>query len=332
MTLSCLKLNLKKEIKMNELITKYLCGESTQEENAQLHAWVISNDENKLEFESTCQAWYISAQLRQEKEFNTEKAFRLFLQKTKAKTETKPKTKVISLWQKVSSAAAVVALMLGAFFLFNQQNQVELLAVTNTQNTISEVTLPDGSSVFLRKNATVKYPSTFEDDKRNIEACGHFFCDVVPNQDAPFTVSTEKVDITVLGTSFDVNCCENNAEVIVSTGKVKVSTDKESVTLVKGECAKFINNALNKSNNTDLNFLSWQTGTLSFEESYLKQVFEDLERHYDVRFDVKDKDILEKQITGTYSNYSIEEMITILSLAFTDVKFDKNKNIYTVSK
>lgn len=318
---------------MNELITKYITKESTPEENFALLNWVVSSDDNKKEFASQCQYWYSSSRANQENNIDTEKAFNLFLQQTKKTIQTTHTAKKISLWQKMSAVAAVAILTLGAFFLFNQQSDVEMLAVANNQNTISDITLPDGSHVFLHKGASIEYPDHFESNNRTIQAHGHFYCEVEPNKDAPFTVQSKNLSIQVLGTAFDVSTAKNSSEVIVSHGKVRVSSNNESVILEIGERADCSNAGIIASKNTDVNFLSWQTGILTFDNTKLDQVFSDIERHYGCTFIITDNSILEKPLNGTYqdTNVSLDGIISIIAETFA-LEFVKNGNAYTVSK
>jgi ferric-dicitrate binding protein FerR (iron transport regulator) len=321
---------------MNELITKYLSKESTPEENNALLEWVISSEDNKKEFITYCQYWYNTANKKEEAKIDSQKAFNSFLNKTKDLNQektTSKETKKISLWQSISAVAAVAILTLGAFFLFNNQgSEIEMASFSNNKNTISELALPDGSIVYLHKGATLEYPKAFASDNRTIEANGHFYIEVTPNKEAPFIINSEDISIEVLGTAFDVNTNQEESDVIVSHGKVLVSSGNQSVVLEKGERADYDVTGLLKSENNDINFLSWQTGILSFEATSLKQVFSDIERHYGCTINVTSEDIYSEKMTGTYQDYEIEDIITIISSTFPSLEFAQEGNIYTVSK
>jgi len=319
---------------MKELITKYLSNDCTAEEHAMLLDWVISSEENKEEFTATSQQWHSAARLNQEKKIDSTKAFAEFKSKIKSSTNTQPKkeTKVISLWKKISSVAAIAILTVGSFYLFNQNDDIQMISKTNNQNTIAEVTLKDGSSVYLHKGASIEYPSCFESNARNIKISGHVFCEVARNENAPFTVSTKNFNVQVLGTAFDIQEKANTSEVIVARGKVQVSTqDNQSVILEKNQRADFSEAGLVKSNNTDVNFLSWQTGILVFEATPLQKVFSDLERHFDCKITVENDKINTEKLDGEFQDYELESIVSIINQLFPKLVFTYNDSDITVS-
>jgi len=311
---------------IEELITKYLTNESTSEENAALLEWVISNEENKKEFAIFCQIWHDATKVNSK--IDTEKAYNVFIKNTQKLKSKTTQTKVISLWKKMSAVAAVAIITIGVFFLFNQQNNVEMLTFENTSSKVQSITLSDGSILFLQKGAKVKYPEKFDSDKRNITIDGDVFCKIFRNEQAPFSISSNIMNVEVLGTSFEINTLQNSAKVIVESGKVKVSDSKtnKNVILEKGERADFNALELVKSINTDVNYMSWKTGELIFNNTKLSKVFSDIQRHYNCTFVVENASILNESLTGTFKNFTQEQIIDMITSTFPHIAFVSDKN------
>ena len=88
-----------------------------------------------------------------------------------------------------------------------------------------ELTLPDGSRVWLNKNATISYPKDFEGDTREVKLAGEALFRVVRNSAKPFIVSSGNVSAKVLGTVFDfkTQCKGNTEEVTLLEGRLEVA-------------------------------------------------------------------------------------------------------------
>jgi len=101
----------------------------------------------------------------------------------------------------------------------------------STSDKFEEVELPDGSIVLLNKNSEISYPKDFEE--RNVELKGEAYFEVVPNS-TTFKVISGENEVTVLGTSFNVQATSESMEVEVSTGEVEMKSPKGKHKLRKG--------------------------------------------------------------------------------------------------
>ncbi len=98
--------------------------------------------------------------------------------------------------------------------------------VTNDDDALRLVQLPDGSQVTLKKGSRISFPATFGLHERSVFLVGEAFFDIVRRPKHPFLVYTNQLTTKVLGTSFTVRAYEGDkeAKVIVRTGKVSVFT------------------------------------------------------------------------------------------------------------
>lgn len=302
-------------------IDAYLSGTATQEEAKALLEWIRADKKNEEEFSEACKIWYSL----HSNSYNSEQAFLNFVQKNNQNH------KLIPLWKKLSAAAAIALLAIGCFSIFSKQ-EPQYITIANNDITVKSVMLPDSSQIFLQKGATITYPKQFNSDARDVSTQGNVFCEIHRNEAAPFTLTSESFTVTVLGTSFQVNE-HDSAFVVVETGKVKVATENQSVIIEKGERADLQNQTLTSSQNTDVNFLSWKTKTLVFNNANLSQVYTDLARHYNCSFNTSncDKDLKNIRLTGTYKELSLEETLHLIELTIPEISYTLSGTNVTVS-
>lgn len=172
----------------------------------------------------------------------------------------------------------------------------------------STVTLADGSVVRLNERSKLEYPETFGAHERTVKLYGEAFFDIQPDPEKPFKVLSEGSEITVLGTSFNVNTF-HQTEITVTTGEVKVADLKTSqqIHLKEGQQAILHKSAIHVEEVNSSLFVGWHTKMLDFKHEPIKNIFGILERVYGVNIDIRpigwDGDCL---ITGFYEGEKIE--------------------------
>ena len=125
----------------------------------------------------------------------------------------------------VLSYAAVIALLVGGTYFFTLNIQKSDI-VDLAQNKIyvpagqrANILLSDGTEVWINANTTIIYPSVFSGSERNIKLSGEAFFKVAHNEKKPFIVSTDNLDVKVLGTTFDVSAYKESGQTSVSLWK-----------------------------------------------------------------------------------------------------------------
>ncbi|WAC09500.1 FecR family protein [Dyadobacter pollutisoli] len=112
----------------------------------------------------------------------------------------------------------------------SQEKPETITEIVNNERALKYVQLPDGSSVVLHKNSSVKYPKEFAASKREVFLSGEAFFEVTKNPEQPFFVYANELVAKVHGTSFSVKARAEDEQVIVAvkTGKVSVFTKKDA--------------------------------------------------------------------------------------------------------
>lgn len=153
-----------------------------------------------------------------------------------------------------------------------------------------EVTLADGTEVWLNAASTLRFPTAFAGNTREVELTGEAYFEVAKNPAKPFHVKVNQMDVQVLGTHFNIMAYGNEPAVKTTLleGKVTVTNNGQTQQLVPGQQA-----ALNGTNgftvrdvNTDF-AVAWKNGLFRFKETNIREIMRQVERWYDVEVDFK---------------------------------------------
>lgn len=193
------------------------------------------------------------------------------------------------------------------------------------------VDLPDGSVAFLNRESSLEYPLSFGKKNRMVKLEGEAFFDIDHEAGRPFIIDAGKANITVLGTSFNVNTRNNRVEVFVTDGKVMLESDNNlnSLTIEPGDIGSVTDNSASKDINTDPNYLSWKTEILKFDGDSLGKVFSDLQKVHNISIELEDENISERRLTSTsiFNKQSPETIIRIICTTFS-LEYDKQGNVF----
>lgn len=201
-----------------------------------------------------------------------------------------------------------------------------------------QVTLPDGSRVWLNAASSIKYPTAFTGDVREVVLKGEAYFEVVHNAKQPFRVQVNGLEIRDLGTRFNVMAYEDEAEVRTTLvdGAVQVNSAHREARLKPGEEAVLAmgpqgNRETIQVRPADLEMaLAWKNGEFAFHHTSLHEIMRQVSRWYDV--DVNYKDDLNIYLSGNISkNVNVSEVFKMLQLA-GNVHFSVDQKTATVMK
>jgi ferric-dicitrate binding protein FerR (iron transport regulator) len=201
--------------------------------------------------------------------------------------------------------------------------------------TMTQVMLPDGSTVWLNKNSRLAYHDDFNKENRTVILAGEAFFEVIADRQKPFVVQTPQARVKVLGTSFNVNTYAGESkttEVFVVTGIVNFSNNKganEGIDLKAGELAAASNNTVMLLTSDDSNILAWKEKRLIFQKSPLNSVAKNLEAYFKIDIEIMNEDIGRCRFTGSFDQPTLEEIIEALSVSL-DLTIVKKDDTYVV--
>lgn len=194
--------------------------------------------------------------------------------------------------------------------------------------------LPDGSVVHLNAGSELKVPVYFGTESREVWLRGEGFFEVVHRENLIFTVHTDKADISVLGTEFDVRAYTDEKEVVTTLvqGAVGVSSGRTYDRLKPGEQARITGKGDVRVAEVDIYpFIAWKNGRMVFENERLEKIMAELQRWYDFELFYADPDVKEMHFTIDILKY--EEISKVLNLMerMNKVKFTQKGRTVVVN-
>jgi len=235
---------------------------------------------------------------------------------------------VLNFVRRVAAVLFIPLLLASSWLLYqrlNQENHTEfaMQEITSPPGIRSQVILPDGSTVWLNAESTIRFQVPFSENSRNVDLIGEAFFDVTKNPKQLFVVHSGNVDVKVLGTRFNYKAFEEdkNIEVVLEEGKIALNLNSDSgnkeTTLKPGDRAVIQkeNGETTISNQKINKYIAWHTGKLVFENTPMSDVALMLERWYGIEVIVQDKEIMNYRFTTTFENESLFQVIELLGLS-----------------
>jgi ferric-dicitrate binding protein FerR (iron transport regulator) len=241
----------------------------------------------------------------------------------------------------IVAAASIIALIaIGSKFLFQQKNTLPVPVVE--QNIIAEnslidfsgkqlVHLPDGSTVLLNENSSLKYDqNSFNNKTREVTLTGEAFFDIKRNEQKPFIVHTGKVQTRVLGTAFNINAknSSKNIEVTVTRGKVQVGdTEKVYGIITPNQQIKVDKNTLSyEQNNISAAIVTeWKSNYLILDDLNMQEAVSLISQKYKVQILISNEKINKCRITASFLNEEdLDHVLKVIcSVIETEYRYNK---------
>ncbi|HDZ07436.1 FecR domain-containing protein [Maribacter sp.] len=181
-----------------------------------------------------------------------------------------------------------------------------------------QLVLSDGTEVYLNSGSSLTYPVAFYDQgPRNVVLRGEAYFTVTSDSLRPFTVSTQNIDAKVLGTEFNISSYQDDEhmKVVLVEGSLSVgqsNTSNPSALLLKPNqlvSYSYFNKELSKENVDVSSYIAWKDGVLLFKNEDFYYIAKKLERHYDVKIEIKDTQLSKERYTGRFKTETIEEIL-----------------------
>ncbi|WP_374951075.1 FecR family protein [Mucilaginibacter sp.] len=333
-----------------ELLEKYLSGNCSPAESAQVQEWYASFGQHPN---------YIDALTEDEQQTLEANLYNRILENI-GKSEEAPVYNITrsknSLWYKIAGAAAV-ALIATGLYIFNRPAEApketaqivaaQIITVANGSNHITKTILPDSSVVWLSPRATLKYPAAFAKASRMVGLTGEAFFEVTKNPQRPFIITGRTIITKVWGTSFLVrdNEASHTADVSVVSGKVSVSVkkaangnllaiNKDEVILYPQQKVTYLTDAKvlkpeSIAKNTELK--KWKHVDLYFDNKPLKDIVPTLNATYNVNIRVSNEKLNHYMLNADFSGLNLPDVLEALSKAL-NIDYAIRNNIIELNK
>lgn len=170
--------------------------------------------------------------------------------------------------------------------------EVEHATLSTPRGGQYQLTLPDGSKVWLNAASSITYPTKFEGKQRIVKLQGEAYFDVTTNQTKPFIVESKDQQVMVTGTEFNISTYadEPTSATTLIEGKVQIidSHSGKTTTLAPGQQAISGGNGIEiQTVDTDV-YTAWKDNYFVFESMEIHAILRQLSRWYDVQVDYTD--------------------------------------------
>lgn len=235
----------------------------------------------------------------------------------------------------IGYAASVALIIMALNFSYWIYKEPQITNIYRVGRQTTDVTyLPDGSKVVLGAGSRISYPSDFESSNRKVELSGQAFFYVQKMHDKPFIVKTNKVEINVLGTEFEVFSYdeEKTAEVVLVNGSVSVSSNDLNINLIPNQRLSVNENNQAIIDTIDANrYTMWRDrGTLSFINESLDNIIPRLEKWYGKALKCDPKIASKYRFTFTIHDETFKELLEVMTYS-SKLNFEEHPDGYYIT-
>lgn len=304
---------------MEKKLHNYFHGGLEQEERLNLLQAIDADEKLKQEFLELKNLYALTAYIneRETDRLESGESYHLFARKLKRKHLLNWAAKTAGI-----AAAIVTLITVTYFYTLNQvenSRESQLLSLHVPAGQRFQLTLQDGTSVWLNSRSTLYYPPSFANDKRLVKVEGEALFDVVHDEDRPFIVSSQGVEMKVLGTTFNVFNYPETGIIRTSLleGSLKIyyaNNESKNIILKPSEQITIEDGQMNVERITDTGYFLWTEGIYSFYNEPLVNILKKLELYFDIEIIVQDPTIYTWEYTGKFRQRDgIDEILRIIN-------------------
>ncbi len=359
------------------LIAGYLKGELTPDETKELINWIKLDKANKQYFDECCEIWITARASLKVPGYHAQEGFWKFKQSILTDKKLPADRERTSLIKIVLRYAAIIILAFSSggvlFYYLGKGHPV------NQEQSFSELTVPlgsqvrysfpDGSEVTLNAGSTLKFDNSFGIKTRMVQLEGEGYFKVKEDTVRPFIVETPFLNVTALGTEFNIKAYadDKTVETTLVKGSVKIepsdATSSSEVTILKPnqkftyykegtgnenramepvkESGKAIQPLpvrnkieLQKPVKENVNvepLVSWKENRWIFQQESLQQIAIELERRFDVKINFDSERLKTRRFTGILIAEPIDQVLKVMSLA-APINYKLEGRVITLSE
>ena len=305
------------------LLANYFSGDITDTGKEAIEQWINASDENRVVFNNAEKAWQSLELLQEMRKYNAVSA--LADVNVKIEQESAAQRGVLYYWQRIAAVLLLPLLIVGGISFMTgkhiSDSTVLWQTITTPPGVKSQAQLPDGTKVWLNSGSSLRYPSSFSNNSREVELKGEAFFDVAKDVKRPFFVDLGKIGIEVVGTEFNVINYEweKQTEVVLASGKVKLFGKQENEKQLIAEMEPG-QQAIYSKAEEELSlkyvdtekYISWINGRLIFKDDPMDEVIRKLDRWFNVEFELEDPEVAQYIYTATFQYETIEQILNLI--------------------
>ena len=322
--------------KIWENITNKVSGEANEADEQAFQEWISSDSRNQKVFDHLLQIW----QYNPKQIHDNSTIYRKYLQRKHQFEKRKTLTPFVYYALRIS--AVLFFLVATTFFvdsiLKSSNKEIVYQEIAVPKGSRSHFNLPDGTKVWLSNNSSIKYPSEFRGDFRQLEMKGEAYFDVKHNSEKPFIVNIGDNRIKVLGTQLSVTAYPDDNRVRADLVKGKIQFD---IANKEGGFKSYIlkplqslvldrtSGKLYESRVPHGFYDYWQKGIYKFRSETLEDLAVKIDRIYNTQIVFEDENLKTKRFSGTISIddniFTFIEAVKSTSVEPITYRYEENK-------
>lgn len=313
------------------LLAKYLTDTLSPEEMEKVERWRVLSIENEDIFSKLVKlrvSWKFT-------QYNTPEHIEKALNGLNVKIDSRRRFQI---FRSVMRYAAVVLLLVSFSYVgwdYLKPDNYVTITVKQSED-VKKIKLADGSTAWLKSGSSLKIPETFTADNRKLSLQGEAFFDVAKNAQSPLYISTNYVNIKVLGTAFNVKTDEEhqNVETVLARGKVALLDKqwKAVLDMSPGEKVTY-NNRKNEyaTEVVDVNICTaWRLNQFVFENVTLREIVNQLSVKFNVNINLESSKLAQRKFRCVINeDESLPDILKLLKfLAPIRYRIGGGRNLY----
>jgi transmembrane sensor len=344
----------------DELLVKYLTGIATKEERKEALLWIHQSKANERHFDQLRDVYEASKTAQSSSVYQTdlswERVKSMYYKRRFSKLSGKNDSNRLYYIRETLKYAALILVILAAVIWgirFSGKplpagDQIIWTEVEAPLGSKSSITLSDGTKVWLNSGSKLRYSNQFGKEEREVVLVGEAYFHVTKHKKKPFIVKTGYVNVTALGTEFNVKAYpeENIIQTTLVQGLVTINKDpsvsggsekeiylepNQSVTFMKNREALPEKKARKKDSKEKsplkedrlvfqsridpIVYTSWKDTRWIIRSEQLSDLAIKLERRYNVKFQFCSESLRKYKFTGILRDETLEQVLNLMKLS-----------------
>jgi len=334
-------------------VIRYISGDYTDEDKLFVDKWIKEDPARKQTLAELQKMWELTGSLKfgNEEEAWNKLRYRIERQKKAPARRKKVRSRKrkrsrrdyagVNMFIKIAAILFITAgIALYMYSLSNysmkemepEKRQTVYQTITSERGEQVHFRFKDGTKVILNAESKLTYSDTYGDSTRDLQLEGEAYFKVNHDHPIPFVVYAKSARVEDIGTEFNISAYpeQEKTDVVVAKGKVKVSarltqssnqstsdskkqppsvilTEEEGVSVKEGaQALQIVRADLQKT-------MGWLEDRLLFDGEPLTQIINRLERRYKIEVEVADASLLDKKITASFIDESVENIAILLA-------------------
>jgi len=306
-----------------EVLVAFLKGELDAAQAAAVEAWYDRSAANRRMLGQVYYILYVSDRINDAAGIDVERSLRQFKRRMHAGRRISLRRSAV----RIAAAAVIAAVLLagGLTTVLLSKRLAQPVTVVTQLGERSQVVLPDGTKVWLNSSSSVEYVAPFFSRQRRVKMEGEAYFEVEHDRRAPFVVSTNGLDIEVLGTRFNIRNDDSDHRIttVLLEGAVKAyaSGDEKAAVRLRPSQQLVFDTRTGAMRLTDEpsadRSINWIDGRFCFEHDTFGEIVAELKRYYNVDIRFMDEALRSERFSGDFRvEDGIYHIMSVLQLTY----------------